>query len=126
MQPLCSEKLIGKLMKPYKEEMQMNDCSLTRKDIHNQISRSKGKGFNPDAHVRDLLARVFKGADPASLKEDMLRYGQRLVVRIWREYEIELRKSNLVDFDDLLIFGVRLVKGHKKVVKWCRHILVDE
>jgi DNA helicase-2/ATP-dependent DNA helicase PcrA len=123
---LFSEKAIGRLMKPYHEEMLKNNCTLSRKDIHNKISRSKGKGFDPDEHIRDLLAHVFKNVPEEKRDENMLTFGQMFVVRIWREYEGELRRSNLVDFDDLLIFGVRLVKGHKKVVNWCRHILADE
>jgi len=123
---MLSEKLIGKLIKPYAAEMRENECTLTRKNVHDAISRSKGKGFDPDAHVKDLLSRIYKHLPPQKRTEDALSYGERLIVRDWREYEVELRKSNLVDFDDLLLFGVRLVKGQKKVVKWCRHVLVDE
>ncbi|KAI0028991.1 P-loop containing nucleoside triphosphate hydrolase protein [Vararia minispora EC-137] len=121
------EKLVGRLLKPHADEMRDNDCTLTRKDIHNKISRSKSKGFSPDTHVLDLLQHHHHHHVPDTKRaEATLAYAHRLVVRIWRAYDAELRASNLLDFDDLLVFGVRLVKNYKQAVGWCRHVLVDE
>ena len=49
---------------------------------------------------------------------------------MWRESEAELRRSNALDFDDLLAFAVRLLAEHPHRLTWLRQrwrwILVDE
>jgi DNA helicase II / ATP-dependent DNA helicase PcrA len=102
-------------MKPYVEEMRESDCAYTRKDVHSKISHAKGKGLDPDEYVGTFM-----------VPENKLFYGHQLVVKVWRDYNAELQKSNCVDFDDLLVFGVKLLRSNKKVVKWCEHVLVDE
>jgi DNA helicase-2/ATP-dependent DNA helicase PcrA len=54
----------------------------------------------------------------------------RIVARVWREYEQELRRADALDFDDLLLRTVRLLRVHPEIraayqQKW-PHILVDE
>jgi len=54
----------------------------------------------------------------------------RLVAAIWQTAEMELRRSNAFDFDDLLAFGTRLLRDHPFITRWLRSrwrwILVDE
>ena len=47
-------------------------------------------------------------------------------MQLYAEYETALRESNSLDFDDLLVFGLRLFREVPKVLESCRHILVDE
>jgi DNA helicase-2/ATP-dependent DNA helicase PcrA len=54
----------------------------------------------------------------------------RIVARVWREYELELRRGDALDFDDLLLRTVELLKGNPDLCaayqeKW-PSILVDE
>jgi DNA helicase II / ATP-dependent DNA helicase PcrA len=53
-----------------------------------------------------------------------------LVAVVWSESEQELRRSNAWDFDDLLAFGVRLLREHPYRLRWIRSrwrwVLVDE
>jgi DNA helicase-2/ATP-dependent DNA helicase PcrA len=53
-----------------------------------------------------------------------------LVSAVWRECELELQRSNAMDFDDLLAFAVRLLSEHPHQLAWLRSklrwILVDE
>jgi DNA helicase-2/ATP-dependent DNA helicase PcrA len=53
-----------------------------------------------------------------------------LVAAIWRESEAELRRSDAMDFDDLLAFAVQLLAEHPHRPTWLRQrfrwILVDE
>ncbi|KAG1762716.1 P-loop containing nucleoside triphosphate hydrolase protein [Suillus occidentalis] len=51
---------------------------------------------------------------------------QRVFAEIYRDYEKTLRTNNSLDFDDLLLFGVRLFSQHPRYAAWCQHILVDE
>jgi DNA helicase-2/ATP-dependent DNA helicase PcrA len=45
---------------------------------------------------------------------------------IYENYEKALKRSNSLDFDDLLLFGVKLFRNHPKAVDWCSHVLIDE
>jgi DNA helicase-2/ATP-dependent DNA helicase PcrA len=53
-----------------------------------------------------------------------------LVAAVWEESELELRSSNAWDFDDLLWFGVRLLRDNPHRLRWIRArwrwLLVDE
>jgi DNA helicase II / ATP-dependent DNA helicase PcrA len=54
----------------------------------------------------------------------------RIVARVWREYEQELRRADSLDFDDLLLCTVWLLREHPDICaayqqKWPR-VLVDE
>lgn len=123
----CSEKLVGKLLKPYKDAMMAeNNLTYPRNYVYSKISRAKGKGLSPEGYRKEWLDRWNMLAPHASLKTDKLPFEAQLVFDVFRDYERELRKSNCLDFDDLIIFGVKLVRDNKKVVRWCRHVLVDE
>ncbi|KAG1822031.1 P-loop containing nucleoside triphosphate hydrolase protein [Suillus subaureus] len=88
------------------------------------ISRAKSKGETPeDVMPRKESRHVSsKAASSKSTNEDF----QRVFAEIYRDYEKTLRKSNSLDFDDLLLFGVRLFSRHPRYAAWCQHILVDE
>ena len=54
----------------------------------------------------------------------------RIVARVWNEYERELARSDALDFDDLLLRTVELLRAHPDIrtgyqERW-PHILVDE
>lgn len=53
-----------------------------------------------------------------------------IVARVWGEYERELKQADALDFDDLLLRAVELLRAHPKIragyrQKW-PHVLVDE
>ncbi|MEP7103904.1 MAG: UvrD-helicase domain-containing protein [Candidatus Dojkabacteria bacterium] len=57
-------------------------------------------------------------------------YFQQAVARVYPEYQKILKESNAVDFDDLLMLTVQLLKNNKEVLtnlqKAFKYILVDE
>ena len=57
-------------------------------------------------------------------------YGMEQVARVYAEYEKELRKSNALDFDDLLLKTVELFKAWPEILESYqdrfRYIMVDE
>lgn len=49
-----------------------------------------------------------------------------ILVEIFREYERSLKSDNALDFDDLLIYGLDLVKRFPRVVEKIKTVLIDE
>ncbi|KAJ3548442.1 hypothetical protein NM688_g5299 [Phlebia brevispora] len=124
-----SKRVVAKLLKPYSDYLEERNVTLKETAIMSRISKAKTKGLTPvdlaDAHLK---------ADPKSSvltrnKVDTLEPSQviaSVVGEVYQRYEKELKRSNSLDFDDLLVYGVRLFRDHPHVNKWCRHLLVDE
>src|SRR5690606_37189405 len=55
---------------------------------------------------------------------------QQQVAAIYRQYEVARRDAGALDFDDLLVEVVRLLRDHSEIrAKWraqFKHILIDE
>lgn len=57
-------------------------------------------------------------------------YMKDVVAAVWREYDLQLKKEKALDFDDLLLENVLMLKKHKDILeyyqnKWS-HIHIDE
>ena len=82
-------------------------------EVLHEISLAKNRLLDPDSYERSA-------GYPAA----------PLIAAVWRETEAELRRSNAVDFDDLLVCAVRLLAEHPHYLelyrrRW-RWIVVDE
>jgi DNA helicase-2/ATP-dependent DNA helicase PcrA len=108
-----SKAIVAKLLKPQNEALLAKNIRLEPSTVLSLISKAKSKGYTID----DVLAQE---RDPPPSDID------NAVNSVWAEYEQILRKSNSLDFDDLLLFGNTLFTQHPEVVRWCRHVLVDE
>jgi DNA helicase-2/ATP-dependent DNA helicase PcrA len=86
------------------------------------ISKAKAKGQNAD----DLLPGPPSASQPRPPPLAGANDIQFIVSQVYCEYERVLRRNNCLDFDDLLLFGVRLFSEHPNSAAWCRHVLVDE
>lgn len=86
------------------------DKGLVRR-MYNAISRLKDFAVGPDAPPAEILTR---GVDPD----------------IYRRYEAALRKTGNVDFGDLILFPIRLMRKHPEIRERTRQrfrvVLVDE
>ncbi|EIM91037.1 UvrD-helicase-domain-containing protein [Stereum hirsutum FP-91666 SS1] len=117
-----SEKLITKLVKPRLEEWEAKGITVKAKTVMSVISKAKAQGHNPQQYLRFSVAK--DGIIPPNPPPpDPLTV---MFAEVYTDYQKTLRKSNSLDFDDLLVYGVKLFRGHDKVVSWCRHVLVDE
>ena len=78
-----------------------------------EISRAKNALLSPDVYERSAT-----------------HPGAALIAAVWRESELELRRCNAFEFDDLLACAVRLLSEHPHRLAWLRQrwrwILADE
>ncbi len=91
----------------------VDDKQLTPRIVQGRISWAKN-------HMLDAQELYLQSADPKSER----------VAHIYEEYRKELRKANALDFDDLLLEAVRLLKSVQRVRDYYHrrfhYILVDE
>ncbi|KAI9057301.1 P-loop containing nucleoside triphosphate hydrolase protein [Trametes sanguinea] len=126
-----SKKIITKLLKPYKDELLEKNVTLSENGALGFISKVKAKGWTADdarRHVEEVNALPPKKRKARNLGKFDPWEGElgRILAAIYKDYEKSLREANSLDFDDLLMFGVKLFESHAKASKWCRHVLVDE
>ena len=92
---------------------------LSPGNLQSKISTYKATGYSAD----DLLL-IHPVCHPA--ETDIVLIMDRLIAEIYKQYQDALQANNSLDFDDLLIVGLKLFKSHAVSVSWCKHILVDE
>ncbi|KAJ7638238.1 P-loop containing nucleoside triphosphate hydrolase protein [Roridomyces roridus] len=114
-----SKKVISGLLKRHKEFLSSSDITLKEGTVLSLISKAKSKSMS----AKDFIAEHSK---PSTSNFDPEEEVQRIVGTIYGEYEKSLRRSNSLDFDDLLLYGVRLFSEHSPATNWCMHVLVDE
>ena len=101
------------------KQFQLDDKVYKPADVHNRISDAKNKlisatqyAANANIQERDKIARMPE------------------MSRLYAAYESECRKSNAMDFDDLLVNTFLLFRNHEdirqKYAQKYRFILVDE
>ncbi len=92
-------------------ELNLDDSDFAPRAILNAISRAKSQLIAPGEYV------------PA-------RYEHEAVARVYQRYQRLLLANNALDFDDLLMVTVRLLRANKEVLgkyqAQYEHILVDE
>ncbi len=104
---------VNTLIKRFMKELNLDTEHYPVKSILNKISFAKNEGLSPEEFDKFAKAPL-----------DMA------VCKVYKMYESALKRSNSVDFDDLLILPLRIFKKDKSVLeKYQEHfkyILVDE
>ena len=124
---LYSKRIIRRLLKKYEEFLSARNMTVKEGIVTSKISKAKAKSITADmfaAEVEDKLRE--KGTTSLDAILFPLDVTEKITAEIYIEYERLLRQNNSLDFDDLLVFGVKMFKAHKNAVTWCRHVLVDE
>ena len=111
-----SKKLVANLLKPH---LVVGDISLKESTVLSMISKAKARGF--DAATMSTECNENKSSFPSIIDKI-----NSIASSVYTSYERSLRQTNSLDFDDLLLFGVKLFRCHEKAVEWCKHVLVDE
>ncbi|KAF9507163.1 hypothetical protein BS47DRAFT_1304360 [Hydnum rufescens UP504] len=115
-----SKRIIKDLLKPHLAVVRDVPLTLKPAQVLSEISHFKAKGITPS---QAKLAAVGTGHNFAL---NAISENSRIIAEVYEEYAKELKSTNSLDFDDLLIFGVQLLKTDPNIVKNTRHVLVDE
>ncbi|KAJ7265966.1 P-loop containing nucleoside triphosphate hydrolase protein [Mycena haematopus] len=117
-----SKKIISGFLKPHQDSLSAKYITLKDGTVLSYISRAKAKGLTAKEFVAEHKASRGTRSSDSDPQDDI----QRVVASVYQQYEKSLRRSNSLDFDDLLLFGVKLFSEHPPATSWCRHVLVDE
>ncbi len=101
------------LMKSIMKRLGLDDKQLTPRIVLGRISWAKN-------HMLDPQELYLQSADPKNEK----------IAHLYEEYRKELRRANALDFDDLLLEAVRLLKSSAEVREYYnrrfQYLLIDE
>ncbi|ESK94683.1 atp-depentend dna [Moniliophthora roreri MCA 2997] len=118
-----SKKIINTLLKGYKEALEAKEITLKDHTVQSIISKAKAKSLSAKQFSEEVQGRIRGNASGFRSISDEI---DLVVAEIYEEYEKHLRRNNSLDFDDLLVYGLKLFTQHKQAVRWCKHVLVDE
>ena len=94
-----------------RQELNLDDKAYRVPAVRAAISRAKNEGHTPETFPRRS-------------------YRDEVVAKIFARYQQRLLEANLLDFDDLLLWAVRLLEEHPEVraryQALFQHLLVDE
>ena len=92
--------------------------------IRKLITRTAARDEKLDPNIAKALISKAKN----STTQDP--FGDSLIGEVARRYDAELKRLNAVDFDDLLLLAVRLLRDHEEVrARWrakFRYLMIDE
>ena len=88
------------------------------------------KKFPPRAILSEISNAKNELIDEKEYENQAFNYWQKAVAQAYKEYQSELRRSESVDFDDLIMLTVRLFEEHPEVLSYYQrkfqYIHVDE
>lgn len=126
-----AKKTIKMILKNKKDQLEAMSLpgNLKVEQVMSEISRAKAKDMDPNAFMAHLnQINTAKGSASSSTNGRRVESTdvRRAAAEIYVDYQEYLQANNAVDFDDLLVFGVRLFREDSNVIDNVRHVLVDE
>lgn len=104
-----SKKLIKDILKEMKEHLEAEGLKITPDQAASTISWSKAKDVSPKEYRANINKPSGKGYRAAH--EEVSSYKSALAT-VYEEYEKRLHGANALDFDDLMVYGAKLLKEH--------------
>ena len=102
-----SRDIIARIIKRFR-------LSISPAIARSRISKLKAEGVTAERHVAESRAR----GKPDTAEQEF--------VQAFDEYQQQLEKSNLLDYDDLLLRCVELLRGYPECVSGVQAVFVDE
>jgi DNA helicase-2/ATP-dependent DNA helicase PcrA len=108
----------AKVIKSCLKDLELDDKQLPVRLVHSAISSAKSRGQNWES-----IANAAQQQQGGDLKKEA-------IARIFKLYDFRLANSNALDFDDLLLKTVQLLRDSKETRDYYnerfRYILIDE
>ena len=106
-----------------------DQISLIRR-IMKSLKLSDNKQLKPKSIQAIISSEKNQGHGPEEYEANAYYPNQKNIAKIFYEYEKEKQKAGALDFDDLLLYELDLLKNHPEIrQKWqnrFQHILIDE
>tara|TARA_Y100000589_G_scaffold16161_1_gene13137 strand:- start:4992 stop:7394 length:2403 start_codon:yes stop_codon:yes gene_type:complete len=106
------------------------DSQTLIKEIVNQEMRLDPKRFDPKKIKWAISNAKNQCLTPNQLEENSENHFDKVIADAYRKYRISLSKNNALDFDDLLLLPVFLLKQNQQIREYWhkrfKHILIDE
>lgn len=115
-----------------------NNFTIYDTDDQKTIMKEVCKRLDVDTKIfkeRNILSAISKAKEEMVTPEEFLQnagsdFALKKIAAIYQEYQKQLKKNNVLDFDDLLCKTVELFEKHKDVLEYYqnrfRYIMVDE
>ncbi len=106
------------------------DQTAAVKQAKTRCNVGSDKEFKPAAILHQISQAKSRFEGPTKLEDDADNDFALQIAKLYREYQIILQENNALDFDDLLVRGVKLLANDPEAGgvyrKRFRHVLVDE
>lgn len=120
------------LLKDVTQALNVPDKLLSVATIKNKIDRLKNAGLTPEDYAKQLKEHTYDSETAA--RGQMRRYGEddnaELIQKCYALYQYRLKTQNAMDFNDLLMVMVNLLRKNPSVLQQLqnrfRYFLVDE
>lgn len=120
------------LIKDISQTLNVPDKLLSVATIKNKIDRLKNAGLSPEDYQKQIREHAHDAAQAS--REKLRRYGEdenaELIQKCYALYQYRLKTQNAMDFNDLLLVMVNLLKSNESVLRQLqnrfRFFLVDE
>ena len=113
-----SMRIIGRIIK-------QNKFSLEPKAARERISKNKANGIDNERFSLELHQASQKRSGSSGAAQNVVAEKQEFA-EIYNLYQEQLDKCNLLDFDDILLRCVKLLRTHPECVANIEAVLVDE
>lgn len=128
--PARRKKLVSEFLKPIAQDLKERHTPLKPQQVLSDISNAKAKSESPAAMRMRAQATnnqiVMVIADVSLMNHCAGIAAEGFAFQLYEQYEKALIELGCLDFDDLLVYGLRLLTKEPGVVSNVRHVLVDE
>ena len=120
------------ILKQVCKEMQLAESAASPQVLKGKIDRLKNAGYTPQTYL-DYL-KSLDGSSDKETRRSFRSYGEeidnRLVARVFAAYQAELKRADAMDFNDLLVNMVMLLRTSARAREQLqfrfRYFLIDE